>query len=125
MPTWEAEVALYEHLNRERERRHAPALRIDRGLALVAQVSAGEYRRLGLGAEARVLAAADRDLSAFSLTFARTVSAVMFAERLDQASAALGVALDPSMRWVGVGVVPAPPPVGPRGGYAVVLTLGR
>jgi hypothetical protein len=122
---WEAEVALFEALNRERDGRHTPPLHIDRGLALVAQVTAGEYRRLGRGAEARLIAAADHDLAGFAMTFEHTLSAVCFAERLEEAAAALGVALDPSMHWVGIAVVPAPPPVGPRGGYGVVLTLGQ
>jgi hypothetical protein len=118
-------VALYQALNRERESRHTPALRIDRGLALVAQTTAGEYRRLGRGSEGQLLAAADRELQSFSLTFGTTRSVVLFVERLEQAPSALDAALDPNMRWVGVGVVHSPPPVGPRGGYGVVLTLGH
>jgi len=123
--TWEAEVALFQALNRERLARRLPPLRIDRGLSLIAQSTAGEYRRLGRGAEARVLTAADRDLQAFALTFERTLSAVAFAERVDDAVATLEAALDPAMRWVGIAVVQAPPPVGPRGGLGVVLTLGQ
>lgn len=122
----DAEVALYELLNRERERRNIAPLRIDRGLALVAQTTAGEYRRLGRGSEARLQVAADHDMVSFSLTFPVTRSACFFTEALNDSLALhLEKALDPAMHWVGVGVVHSPPPVGPRGGYGVVLTLGE
>jgi hypothetical protein len=125
MTARDAELALIDALNGERQARHLQPLRVDRGLAAVAQATAGEYRRLGRGNDARLLAAADRELQAFSLTFAHTFSAVMFAERIDEAAKGLGIALDPAAQWVGVAVVQAPPPVGPRGGYGVVLTLGE
>ena len=116
---------LLELLNTNREARGADHLSVDRGLALVAQAAGKEYQRLGRGFEQRVAARANSDLRSFSLVFVRVAALVVFVERLEQAAAVLGPAMDPEMRFVGISVANSPPPMRQKGGYAVVLTLGR
>jgi hypothetical protein len=116
---------LFDALNLHRRMAGAPALRIDRGLCAVAERATAEYRRLGRGAEPRVLALLNQDLQGFALTFDTTRAAVVIVEELQQAPQLLHAALDPSMAYAGLVIGPAPPPVGPRGGYSVVLALGR
>lgn len=116
---------LVHSINDARLARGAPVLRIDRGLALVAQGASEEYQRLGRGFERRVAEQASAELRAFSLLFARVAAVVVFVERLDQALAALTPALDPEMRFLGAVVAKSPPPTSARGGYGVVVTLGR
>jgi hypothetical protein len=117
--------SLLESINAARQSRGAPQLRVDRGLALVAQEAGAEYQKLGRGFEQRIAARANADLRSFSLTFARVAAVVVFVERLEQAESVLEPAMDPEMRFVGMSVAKSPPPTSAAGGYAVVVTLGR
>jgi len=122
---WGAMPRLLRTLNEARQTRGAPALEVDRGLALVAQNAVAEYQRLGRGFETQVASQAKRELRSFSLVFAQVVAVVLCVDRLDQAQSALSPAMDPQMRFVGIAVARAPNPASERGGYAVVVTLGR
>jgi hypothetical protein len=113
---------LLDAINAARQARGVPVLRIDRGLALVAQQAGADYQKLGRGFEQRVAARANAELRSFSVIFGHVVALVAFVERFDQARAALAPAMDPDMRFVGMSVVP---PTTEQGGYAVVVTLGR
>lgn len=123
-PEWEL-PELLDAINRQRRIVGAPALRIDRGLSAVAERANAEYRRVGRGRERQVNNLLDRDLEGFALTFVETQSAVIAVEELQQAPPLLHAAMNPSMAYAGIVIGPAPPPVGPRGGYSVVLALGR
>jgi hypothetical protein len=112
-------------INAARQARGAPELRIDRGLALVAQEAGAEYQRLGRGFEERVAARANAELRSFSLVFERVVAMVVFVERLEQAQVVVAPAMDPEMRFVGMSVGRSPTPTSLQGGYAVVITLGQ
>jgi hypothetical protein len=112
-------------INEARAKHGAAVLHVDRGLALVAQVAAAEYQKLGRGFEQRVAAGANQDLRAFSLVFRQVLAMVICVDRLEQAQAVLQPALDPKMQYVGLTVASAPPPRGPLGGFAVVITLGE
>lgn len=116
---------LLQTINSERKSRGLTELRVDRGLALVAQDAEQEYQRLGRGFEQRVAARANADLRSFSLVFARVAALVVFVERFEHAGAVLEPAMDPEMRFVGLSVAKSPPPTSEQGGYAVVITMGR
>jgi phage-related protein len=124
-PLFGAMPKLLEAINSARQRRGVPSLRVDRGLALVAQEAGNEYQRLGRGFEQRIATRTNANLRSFSLTFARVTAVVVFVERLEQAEAALTPALDPEMHFVGLSVLSGPQPSTQEGGYAVVVTLGR
>lgn len=116
---------LFQALNTQRRVYGAAPLRIDRGLCAVAERAQAEYRHLGRGAEQRVLGLLNQDLQGFGLSFEKTIAAVVVVEEVRDAPRLLSAALDPNMAYAGLVVGPAPPPVGPRGGYSVVLALGR
>jgi len=117
---------LFDALNAQRQRNHAPPLQIDRGLCVVAERADSEYQRLGRGAEQRVLSLLNQDLQGFGLSFSRTLAAVVVVEEVSDAPSLLSdAALDPNMMYAGLVVGTAPDPVGPRGGYSVVLALGQ
>jgi hypothetical protein len=124
-PLFSAMPKLLEAINAARQRRGVAPLRVDRGLALVAQEAGNEYQKLGRGFEQRIATRTNANLRSFSLTFARVTAVVVFVERLEQAEAALTPALDPEMRFVGLSVSSGPQPSTQEGGYAVVVTLGR
>jgi 3'-phosphoadenosine 5'-phosphosulfate sulfotransferase len=113
-------------INRQRRVVGAPALRIDRGLCAVAERATAAYQRLGRGNEKEVDKLLKRDLEGLALTFERTKTAVATIEELRHApQQLLRAAMDPSMAYAGIVIGPPPPPVAPRGGYSVVLALGR
>jgi hypothetical protein len=123
-PPWDM-PDLFRALNAQRSAAGAAPLRIDRGLCAVAERAQSEYQQLGRGAEQRVLGLLNQDLQGFGLSFERTLAAVVVVEEVREAPTLLSAALDPSMAYAGLVVGPAPPPVGPRGGYSVVLALGQ
>jgi hypothetical protein len=117
---------LLDAINTKRRSNGSAPLRIDRGLCVVAERAHAEYRRLGRGAEQRVLGLLNQDLQGFGLSFARTLAAVAVVEEVREATQVLGeAALDPNMAYAGLVVGLSPPPTGPRGGYSVVLALGQ
>jgi hypothetical protein len=116
---------LFYALNAARANRGASPLRIDRGLALIAQRAATTYQKIGRGLEQRVAAQADADLCSFSLVFERVAAAVVFVENIDEAVRVLQPALDPEMQFIGLDVAQGPPPTSPQAGFAVVATVGR
>lgn len=122
---------LYTAINARRLGHGLPPLRVDRGLCAVAERASSDYQRLGRGSERIILGLIKQNLEGFGLSFARVSEAVATdadvhstSKFLDAAPEFMGAALDPSMVYVGLSVSPAPPPVGPQGGYSVVLTLG-
>ena len=123
-PSWDL-PELFRALNAQRLDNGASPLRIDRGLCAVAERANAEYQRLGRGAEQRVLGLINQDLQGFGLSFSQTRAAVVVVEEVREAPGLLEAALDPTMAYAGLFVAPAPRPVGPRGGYAVVLALGK
>jgi hypothetical protein len=119
-------------LNEARAAHGAQPLRIDRGLALVAQQTSARYQRQGAGLDRRTAArlgigdrvASDayRELSAFSLTFSDVRALIACLDDLSTVPQAMQPAMDTAWRFAGLAVDQSP---GPDAGFAVVLILGQ
>ena len=119
-------------LNAARVARGAQPLRIDRGLALVAQRASAHYQRVGAGLDRRAakrLGLVDRvagdaagELAAFSLVFSSVRALIVCLDDLEQAADAMQAALDPAWHYAGLTVARSP---GPDAGFAAVLMLGQ
>jgi hypothetical protein len=125
---------LFAAINAARAQRGSQALKIDRGLALVAQQANASYLRLMQGQThclagkpgeelaQKVANEAYAQLAAFSLSFRDVRALVGCVNRLEQAVSTMEAALDPELRFAGLDVAMSQ---GVDDGIAAVLTLGR